>query len=202
MRALRFESFGGPSALRLVEIPDLRADDGMAIVRIEAASINPSDVKNVQGAMEGTTLPRTPGRDFAGVVEHGPADWLGARVFGTGGDLGFTVDGSHAEAIAVAVSALTRTPDRLTAAEAASVGVTSVVAWQGLIDYAALAYDEVVAIVGVSGGVGSAVAQLARWRGASKIIGIDRVAPAPGSPAERTIDAFLPVSDGLVDAIR
>jgi NADPH:quinone reductase-like Zn-dependent oxidoreductase len=36
---------------------------------VTAASINPSDVKNVAGAMEGTTLPRTPGRDFAGVVE-------------------------------------------------------------------------------------------------------------------------------------
>jgi NADPH:quinone reductase len=43
-----------------------------------AASINPSDVKNVAGAMKQTTLPRVPGQDYAGVVEAGPAEWLGA----------------------------------------------------------------------------------------------------------------------------
>ena len=70
MRALRFDAFGPPSVLRLVDLPDPEAGDGFAIVRVTAASINPSDVKNVGGAMEGTTLPRTPGRDFAGVVEQ------------------------------------------------------------------------------------------------------------------------------------
>jgi hypothetical protein len=39
-----------------------------------AASINPSDVKNVAGGMKQRTLPRIPGRDFSGVVEAGPAD--------------------------------------------------------------------------------------------------------------------------------
>ena len=38
----------------------------MALVRVMAASVNPSDVKNVAGAMKQTTLPRIPGRDFAG----------------------------------------------------------------------------------------------------------------------------------------
>jgi hypothetical protein len=53
------------------------------------APINPSDVKNVLGKMGLTTVPRTPGRDFVGVVEQGPSDWIGRPVFGTGGDLGF-----------------------------------------------------------------------------------------------------------------
>jgi len=53
-----------------------------------AASINPSDVKNVAGAMKQTTPPRIPGRDFAGVVEVGPSEWIGAEVWGTGGDTG------------------------------------------------------------------------------------------------------------------
>ena len=84
MRALRFETFGAPSVLHLVDVADPQPRDGFAIVRVTAASINPSDVKNVAGAMEGTVLPRTPGRDFAGVVERGPDDWM-ARYFFTGG---------------------------------------------------------------------------------------------------------------------
>ena len=79
-------------------------------MRVMAASINPSDVKNVAGAMEQTTLPRTPGRDFAGVVQAGPSGWIGAEVWGTGGDTGFTRDGTHAELIAVPVASLRRKP--------------------------------------------------------------------------------------------
>jgi NADPH:quinone reductase-like Zn-dependent oxidoreductase len=202
MRALRFDAFGPPSMLRVADLPDPEARDGFAIVRVTAASINPSDVKNVAGAMEGTTLPRTPGRDFAGVVEDGPPEWEGRDVFGTGGDIGFTVDGSHADAIVVPLSALTAKPTNLSAAEAASVGVTSVVAWLGLIEYAQLERAEVVAVIGVGGGVGTAVAQLARWRGASLIVGVDVKAPEPGSPAERSIDRFVPSDGQFSDAVR
>jgi NADPH:quinone reductase len=202
MRALRFDAFGPPSVLRLVDLPDPGARDGFAVVRVTAASINPSDVKNVAGVMEATTLPRTPGRDFAGVVERGPREWEGHEVFGTGGDIGFTVDGSHAEAIVVPLSALTPKPARLSAAEAASVGVTSVIAWLGLIEYATLERGETVAVIGVGGGVGTAVAQLARWRGASRIVGVDVKAPESGSPAERAIDRFVPSDEHLSDSLR
>ncbi len=202
MRALRFDVFGAPSVLHLVDIPDPIPNGEFAIVRVTAASINPSDVKNVAGAMEGTTLPRTPGRDFAGVVEGGSSEWTGREVFGTGGDLGFTVDGSNAERLVVPFSALTAKPGCLSAAEAASVGVTSVVAWLGLIEYAALQAGESVAIIGVGGGVGTAAAQLARWRGASTIVGVDVLAPAPGSPAERSIDHFVLSDEHLTDAVR
>ncbi|MGB6521521.1 MAG: zinc-binding alcohol dehydrogenase family protein [Candidatus Cybelea sp.] len=186
----------------MADVADPLAGDGFAVVRVTAASINPSDVKNVAGAMEGTTLPRTPGRDFAGVVESGSPEWAGREVFGTGGDLGFTVDGSHAQRLLVPLSALTPKPARFSAAEAASVGVTAVVAWLGLIEYAALQPGESVAIIGVGGGVGTAVAQLARWRGASTIVGVDVLAPAPGSPAQRSIDHFVPSGEHLTESVR
>ena len=64
------------------------------MVRVEAASINPSDVKNVAGRMSQTRLPRVRGRDYSGVVVEGPAEWIGATVWGTGGDTGFTRDGN------------------------------------------------------------------------------------------------------------
>lgn len=100
------------------------------------------------------------------------------------------------------VSALTAKPERLSPPEAASLGVTSVVAWLGLIEYAALQPGESVAIVGAGGGVGTLVAQLARWRGASPIVGVDRQAPDPASPAGRSIDCFVQSDEHLTDNVR
>src|ERR1700761_1925660 len=122
MRALEFREFGEPSVLKLVERPDPVASAAMAVIRVEAASINPSDVKNVSGNMEGTVLPRVPGRDFSGTVAGGPKDWLNAEVWGTGGDVGFTIDGSHATHMVIPVQALTRKPKKLSHDEAASIG--------------------------------------------------------------------------------
>src|SRR5271163_880139 len=132
MRAIRFETFGDPSVLKLAEAPAPPADERTALVRVIAASINPSDVKNVAGTMKQTTLPRIPGRDFAGVVAVGPAEWTGSAVWGTGGDTGFTRDGTHAEFIAVPVASLRRKPDNLSFNQAASVGVNYITAWCGL----------------------------------------------------------------------
>ena len=52
MRAIRFETFGDPSVLKLVEMAAPALDASTALVRVMAASINPSDVKNVAGAMK------------------------------------------------------------------------------------------------------------------------------------------------------
>src|ERR1700744_2653211 len=110
MRAIRFKAFGDPSTLELEEVasPTIR-DEATASVRVLAASINPSDVKNVAGAMSQTALPRIPGRDFAGVVDAGPDTWIGTEVWGSGNP-GFTRDGSHAQYIIVPIASLSRKP--------------------------------------------------------------------------------------------
>jgi NADPH2:quinone reductase len=83
MRAIQFETFGDPSVLELAEVTTPAVDARTALVRVMAASINPSDVKNVEGAMKQTTLPRIPGRDYAGRVEavrrNGSEPRFGAR---------------------------------------------------------------------------------------------------------------------------
>src|SRR5580700_720675 len=155
MRAIRFKAFGDPSVLELAEVAAPAIAETMALVRVMAASINPSDVKNVAGAMKQTTLPRIPGRDFAGVVEAGPAEWIGAAVWGTGGDTGFTRDGTHAEMIAVPVVSLRRKPDTLSFDEAAAVGVNYIAAWCGL-EVTGLKTGETVLLIGAGGGVGAA----------------------------------------------
>jgi NADPH:quinone reductase len=181
MRAVRFEAFGDPSVLKIVEAPAPTVNEGTALVRVMAASINASDVKNVAGAMKQTTLPRIPGRDYAGVVEAGPAEWIGAEVWGTGGDAGSTRDGSHAELIAVPAPSLRRKPNNLGFDEAASVGVNYMAAWCGL-EAAGLRAGESLLLIGAGGGVGGAAAQIARCLGA-RVIGADNRKPRPDAPA-------------------
>jgi NADPH:quinone reductase-like Zn-dependent oxidoreductase len=190
VRALRFDRFGGPDVLQVAELPDPVATGGTAVVAVRAASVNPSDLKNVGGVMEGTVLPRVPGRDFAGIVVDGPPEWRGAEVWGTGGDVGFTLDGSHAEYLRVPVGALARKPARLSFEEASAVGVNFVVGWLGAVEIAQLDKGETVVVFGIAGGVGGAVAQIARARGA-RVLGVDRVAPAEGTPAAEIVDEFV-----------
>jgi NADPH:quinone reductase len=132
----------------MAEVPAPTVDENASLVRVMAASINPSDVKNVAGAMSETTLPRIPGRDFAGVVEAGPSGWIDAEVWGTG-DSGFTRDGTHAELIAVPVASLRRKPKTLTFEEVASVGVNYMAAWCG-VEAAGLRPGETVLLIGVA----------------------------------------------------
>jgi NADPH:quinone reductase len=200
MRAIRFEAFGDPSILKLAELPAPSADQSTALVRVMAASINPSDVKNVAGAMKQTILPRIPGRDFAGVVEAGPADWIRAEVWGTGGDTGFTRDGTHAELIAVPVASLRRKPKILSFDQAGSVGVNYMAAWCGL-EAASLASGETVLLIGAGGGVGSAAAQIARRRGA-RVIGAERRTPHPDAPIHAIAEKLIIGAEDLPAAVR
>jgi NADPH:quinone reductase len=174
MRVIQFSQFGDPSQLHFVERPDLKTNNSTAIVQVIAASVNPSDVKNVAGRMHQTTLPRVPGRDYSGIVVDGPAEWVGQEVWGTGGDVGFTRDGSHGEFIAVPRTSLVRKPERLTHEQAGSAGVTFVTAWCAVSEYANLQAGETIAIIGSRGGVGSAAAQIAKHLGV-RVIGVNRI---------------------------
>jgi NADPH:quinone reductase-like Zn-dependent oxidoreductase len=191
MRALRFDQFGAPEVLRLDSVPAPVAEAGRtAVVAIKATSVNPSDVKNVAGAMKGTLLPRTPGRDFSGVVVDGPEEWRGVPVWGTGGDVGFTRDGPHAELMSVPLAALARKPARLSHDDAACVGVNFVTAWLGAVEYAAVGPSDRVAVIGVGGGVGGAVAQIAHHAGA-RVIGLARAPLDADTPAAACLHGFL-----------
>ena len=54
-----------------------RHSDADVLIEIHAAAVNPSDVKAAIGMMPYAVFPRTPGRDFAGVVLQGPAHLVG-----------------------------------------------------------------------------------------------------------------------------
>lgn len=201
VRAVQFHEFGDPSKLQLVTLDDPVPREQTAVIEIKAASVNPSDVKNVAGQMEHTVLPRVPGRDFSGVVRQGPAQWIGAEVWGTGGEIGFSEDGSHAEYIAFPVAALTKKPRNINHATASAIGVNFVIAWLGAISYAQLQLKETIAVVGAGGGVGGAVVQIAKARGC-RVIAIDRNVPDPKSPAGRLIDDYVAVESDVPAEVR
>jgi NADPH:quinone reductase-like Zn-dependent oxidoreductase len=201
MKAIQFKSFGSPEVLDHIELPTPQADADNVVVQVKAASVNPSDVKNVSGHFGHTVLPRTPGRDFSGVVVGGPQAWLGAEVWGTGGDIGFTRDGTHAEFIKVPLAALSRKPKTLSHAEASAIGVNFVVAWLGTVEYAQLQAGETIAVIGAGGGVGGAVVQIAKARGA-RVIAVDRHPLDADTPAGRLIDEYVPFDENTTDRLR
>ena len=174
MRRLRFDRFG-LDALRLEETGRPEAPPGHAVVRVKAAGLNPSDLTNVKGGFSQTKLPRTPGRDYAGVVEEGPKEWIGAEVWGSGAELGFTADGTHAEYVVVPAASLSRKPANLPFVSAAAAGVPFMAAYVALIETAGLREGETALIMGAAGSVGRAAGQLAQLRKA-RAIGVDREA--------------------------
>lgn len=201
MKALQLTTFGQPSNLALKDLERPRATEHEAVIEVRAAAINPSDVKNVAGLMSQTILPRVPGRDFSGIVVDGPEAWLGQAVWGSGGEFGYTRDGSHAEFMRVPLAALSHKPEQLSFAEAASVGVAYTIAWLGLIDYAQAAAGETVVVFGANGSVGRAVIQLARWRG-SRVVAVDRHALADDLQRDGWVDAFFPADERVAERVR
>ncbi len=106
-RALRFAENGsipGPLYIDLLPIPS-SPPAGYSLVRVHAAAINPL------------------GRDFAGEVVAGPAEWVGKKVWGTGGLNGFKYDGSHAEYMLVKTEGLAEIPNTLGYSQVTACGV-------------------------------------------------------------------------------
>ncbi len=202
MKALRFGSFGDVSVLHVEEFPTPVPGPGEVLVQIHAASINPSDIKNVQGKMKQILLPRTPGQDFAGVIVTGDKEVIGQEVWGSGGDVGFTRDGSHAEYIVIPKRGARPKPKSLSMVEAASVGRNYVTAFFGLVQKARLKEGETVLVTGASGGVGSSVIKIAKFKGA-RVIALFRRTPEPEKVRQLGIDLALNIqSDDVVNRVR
>ena len=157
----------------MVETRLLSRGAGELLIEVKAAAVNPSDVKAATGLMPYAVFPRTPGRDYAGVVIDGPAEWIGREVFGSSGDLGIRRDGTHATHLTVESDAVVEKPSSISWEEAAGIGVPFVTAMEGLRRAGLPNKDETVLVMGVNGKVGQAAVQIATWRGA-RVIGVVR----------------------------
>jgi NADPH2:quinone reductase len=190
LRVLRRANMLDDLDLRLetCEAPARGVDE--VLVEVRAAGVNRSDVAAALGRMPLAAWPRTPGRDWAGVVVEGPAELIGHEVFGTGGDLGISRDGTHASHLVVHREAVVDKPATLTFAEAGALGVPFVTAIEGYQRSGVPQRGDVVLVTAANGKVGQAAVQIAAMLGA-RVFGITRrVEPFPLAQCPvRMIDA-------------
>ncbi|MFF0970051.1 NADP-dependent oxidoreductase [Streptomyces sp. NPDC003703] len=166
MKKVSFAEFGGPDVLRLLDAEEPHAGPGQIRVAVRAAGVNPVDWRVREGqilAAHPLELPAGVGLDAAGVVDEvgegveGVA--AGDRVFG---------EGSSTYAEFAVLSAWALMPERLTFEEAA--GYPSVVETAlRIIREVGVRTGQTLLVSGASGGVGSAVLQIARERGITVI---------------------------------
>ena len=114
MKAIRVHQFGGPEVLKTDEIPTPQPAANQALVRIHAIGVNPVDTYIRSGPYAGviSSLPYTPGRDAAGVVEN-----IGADVrFTKAGDRVYVSDtstGAYAEFCLCGIDDVHPLPDKI-----------------------------------------------------------------------------------------
>ncbi|CAH0144679.1 NADP-dependent oxidoreductase [Microbacterium foliorum] len=169
MRAFVLERYRQPIELR--EIPEPEVGDRDVLIRVEAVGLNQLDEKIRIGEFAQIlpySLPVVLGNDVAGTVirvgrlveSFRPGDRVFARP-----DQGRM--GAFAERAAVAEADLALIPTRITAAEAASLPLVALTAWQALVERGRIEPGQKVLIHAGAGGVGSIAIQLAKHLGAT-----------------------------------
>ncbi len=165
MKAIVVREFGGPNVLKLEDVPTPVPDARQVLVKIEAAGVNPVDTYLRSGNhAHAPSLPYTPGKDGAGVVEQigdGVTEFKpGDRVYTAG-----SISGTYAEFSLCKVTHLGRLPDNVTFEEGAGVWTPYATAYRALFQKAVAKAGETVLIHGASGGVGIAAIQWAKNSG-------------------------------------
>ncbi|MFF8682690.1 NADP-dependent oxidoreductase [Streptomyces sp. NPDC015237] len=166
MKKVSFAEFGGPEVLRLIDAEEPHAGPGQVRIAVRAAGVNPVDWRIREGQILGAhpiELPSGVGLDASGVVDE-----VGEGVEGVAvGDHVFG-EGASTYAEFAVLSAWARMPEGLAFEEAA--GYPSVVETAlRLIREIGLRAGQTLLVSGASGGVGSAVLQIARERGITVI---------------------------------
>lgn len=171
MKAFILDRYGKKQALRLGDMPEPVPGPDDVLVAVEAAGLNQLDSKIRDGAFK-PILPYKPplvlGHDLAGTVVQ-----VGAKVRRfKAGDAVYARPrdgqiGTFAERIAVKEADLALKPANLTMAEAASIPLVGLTAWQVLVERAQIKPGQKVLIHAGSGGVGTSAIQLAKHLGAT-----------------------------------
>lgn len=171
MRALVYESYGGPevTSLRTVQKPQLGA--GEVLIRTRAAGLNPVDAVQREGTfkmIDPYEFPKIGGNEVSGIVEAaGP----GVRAFAAGDQVIAKVDGNKlgafAELVVVPARWTAKAPESIELVDAAGLPLVGLTTQQALgPEHLDLQPDERLLITGASGGVGLIAIQLAKLAGA------------------------------------
>lgn len=206
MRAAFIEELGGPQVIRVGSLPDPTPRPRQVVVRVRASAVNPIDTY-VRSGMVAMPLPKpfVVGCDLAGEVltvgDEVESLRPGMRVWGSNQGL-LGRQGTCAELAAVDERWLYPTPAGVSDRQAAAAALVSITAHLGLVDQLAVTPGETIFVNGGSGGVGSAVVQIARALGARVIATAgspEKTARVRGFGAEVVLDYRR---DDLLEAVR
>ena len=170
MKSVRIHEYGGRETLRYEESPMPQMSNQDVLIKVVAAAVNPVDWKIREGYLKemiSYQFPLILGWDLSGIV-----DKVGDEVTGfTPGDAVYSRpelsrDGAYAEYIAVRATELARKPETVSFAEAASIPLAGITAWEAVINRGRIAEGQSILIHAAAGGVGSLAVQLAKWKGA------------------------------------
>jgi len=168
MKAAIIEHYGSPDEFKIKELPTPEIDKGEILIRNRASSVNPIDtivrkgtVKLVSGLIGDQLL----GSDFSGTVlaTKSKRFKVGDEVFGLNSAI---KGGSYAEEIVADAEHAALKPASLSFAEAASLPLVGLTAWQGMVDDGKLRAGDRILITGCTGGVGFVAVQIAKALGA------------------------------------
>lgn len=169
MKAAYINRYGNIDDVQLDEQSKPLITENDVLVKIHAASINPLDLRVLEGefkAIQPVKFPFILGNDFAGTVVQ-----VGANVkqFKAGDEVYAKTDqnGAFAEYTVVHQSSLALKPQNISMELAASLPLVSLTAWQALVEIAKVQAGQKVLIHAGSGGVGSIAIQLAKHLGAT-----------------------------------
>ncbi len=190
MKAIQIEEFGGPEQLKLVDLPDPEASDGMVVVDVARSGMNWADTHAIRNDyLAEQELPLIPGAEIAGTTSDG------RRV------AALINNGGYAQKALVPEAFLVPLPDEVSDDQGAGLLL------QGLTAHALLHYcahveeGETVVVEAAGGGTGSLAIQLAKRAGA-KVIGLastdEKRALAERLGADATADSR---ADDLKEAI-
>ena len=160
MRAVQVATLDGPSAVRLVELPEPMPAAGQVLVEVHAAGVSFPDVLQTKGLYQmKPELPFVPGAEVAGVIVSAP-DGSG---FGPGDRVAaFPVLGGFAERVVVDAGLVFALPDGVSFAAGAALPMNYLTVDFALVRRGDLRAGETVLVQGAAGGIGVASIQLAK----------------------------------------
>ncbi|MCI0748126.1 MAG: NADPH:quinone reductase [Verrucomicrobia subdivision 3 bacterium] len=174
MKAAFFKEFGPPDKIIYGDLPQPKPGPGQYLVKVAATDVNPIDTYIRSGLVKmDLPLPYIIGCSLAGTIaEAGPNAKRfkpGDRVWGSNQGL-LGRQGASAEFAVADECWLYPTPKGVSDEDVAAIALVGITAHLGLVRDAKLRGGEVLFVNGGSGGVGSAVVQMAKALGASFVI--------------------------------